>query len=250
VPDETYLNKIITKYQSDEMAAKVQVNTIVPILKRWAGSHFKEAIYSGSIAKGTAISLCTDADVFISLSPTTPGNIGQIYTTLFNAFTQNGYLACKQNVSIGVSVEGCNIDFVPGKRQSQQNYDHILYKKKTNSRIKTNVKTHVSYVTESNRSREIKLTKIWSQLNKLQFPSFYLEMAVIDCLSGRSDSDLNGNFWKVISFMAGNFLNKNYADPANSNNIISNDLTKTEKLAIQSAAKLAQSQPNWEYVIW
>ena len=159
MPDETYLNKIITKYQSNELGAKVQVNTIAPILKQWAGSHFKEAIYSGSIAKGTTISLCTDADVFISLSPKTPGNIGQIYTTLFNALTQNGYLARMQNISIGVSVEGCNIDFVPGRRISQEEYDHIIYNKKTNSRIKTNVKTHVSHVTESNRSREIKLTK-------------------------------------------------------------------------------------------
>jgi len=173
-----------------------------------------------------------------------------IYTTLFNNLTQNGYLACMQNISIGVSVEDYNIDIVPGKRLSQQNYDHILYKKKTHSRIKTNVKTHVSHVTKSNRSREIKLTKIWSKLNKLEFPSFYLEMAVIDCLAGRSGSDLTRNFWKVISFMASSFMNKSYADPSNPNNIISDDLTKAEKLAIQNAAKLTLSQPNWEYVIW
>ena len=250
MPDETYLKKIITKYQSNELVAKVHVNTISPIIKRWAGRYFNEAIYSGSIAKDTAISLSADADVFISLSPATPGNIAQIYTTLFNNLTQNGYLACMQNISIGVSVEDYNIDIVPGKRLSQRNYDHILYKKKTHSRIKTNVKTHVSHVTKSNRSREIKLTKIWSKLNKLEFPSFYLEMAVIDCLAGRSGSDLTGNFWKVISFMASSFMNKSYADPSNPNNIISDDPTKAEKLAIQNAAKLALSQPNWEYVIW
>ena len=100
------MNKIITKYQTNELEAKVQVNTIVPILKQWAGSYFKEAIYSGSTAKGTAISLSADADVFISLSPATPRNIGQIYTTLFNALTQNDYPARMQDVSIGVSVEG------------------------------------------------------------------------------------------------------------------------------------------------
>mgnify|MGYP006128259479 CR=1 FL=1 len=132
MPDETYLKKIITKYQSNELVAKVHVNTISPIIKRWAGSYFNEAIYSGSIAKGTAISLSADADadVFISLSPATPGNIAQIYTTLFNNLTQNGYLACMQNISIGVSAEDYNVDIVPGKRLSQQNYDHILYKKR------------------------------------------------------------------------------------------------------------------------
>lgn len=130
MPDETYLKKIITKYQSNELGAKVHVNTISPIIKRWAGSYFNEAIYSGSIAKGTAISLSADADVFISLSPATPCNIAQIYTTLFNNLSQNVYLACMQNVSISISVEDYNIDLVPGKRLSQENYDHILYKKR------------------------------------------------------------------------------------------------------------------------
>ena len=102
---EAYLNKIITKYQTNEFGAKAKVNAIVPILKRWAGSYFKEAIYSGSIAKGTTISLSADADVFISLSPATPSNIRQIYTTLFNTFTKNDYPARMQDFSIGVSVE-------------------------------------------------------------------------------------------------------------------------------------------------
>ena len=250
VSGEAYLNKIITKYETNELGARAQVNAIVPILKRWAGSYFKEAIYSGSIAKGTTISLSADADVFISLSPATPSNIRQIYTTLFNTFTKNDYPARMQDFSIGVSVEDCNIDLVPGKRLSEQNYDHIIYNKKTNSRLKTNVKTHVNHVAQSNRINEIKLTKIWSHLNKLQFPSFYLEIAVIDCLSGRSGSDLNENFWRILSFMASKFASKSYADPSNPNNIISDNLTKTEKQAIQNAAKLAQSQPNWEYVLW
>jgi hypothetical protein len=51
VSDKSYLGKIITKYQTNELGAKAQVNAIVPVLKRWAGSYFKEAIYSGSIAK-------------------------------------------------------------------------------------------------------------------------------------------------------------------------------------------------------
>src|SRR5210317_2063854 len=250
VSDKSYLVKIITKYQTNELGAKAKVNAIVPILKRWAGSYFKEEIYTGSIAKGTTISLSADADIFISLSPVTPTNIRQIYTTLFNTFTKKDYPARMQDFSIGVSVEGCNIDLVPGKRLSEQNYDHILYNKKTNSRLKTNVKIHVKHVTQANRSNEIKLTKIWSHLNKLQFPSFYLEMAVIDCLSGRSGSELNENFWRVISFMANKFINKSYAAPSNPNNIISDNLPKTEKQAIQNAAQLAQSQPNWEYVIW
>jgi tRNA nucleotidyltransferase (CCA-adding enzyme) len=191
---DQYLNQIITKYQINEAGVKTQVKLIYPTIQRWANRFLVEAIYSGSIAKGTAISLSTDADVFISLSSTTSETLSQIYTTLYNALSQPGYQARKQNVSIGVTSGGYKIDFVPGKRQSQYGYDHSIYMNKKNTWTMTNVKTHVSHVAGSNRIKEVKLTKIWRELNKLDFPSFYLELAVIDHLSGRSYGDLSGNF--------------------------------------------------------
>lgn len=153
-------------------------------------------------------------------------------------------------MSIGVTSGGFKIDFVPGKRQSQYGYDHSLYENKANTWVKTDVKAHVSYVSGSNRLREIKLTKNWRQLNNLDFPSFYLELAVIDCLSGRSHTDLSSNFWEVLGFLSSDFINRRYVDPANTNNIISNDLSNTEKLRVQSFAKVARSKNNWTEIVW
>lgn len=247
---DQYLNQIITKYSINTGGAKAIVNAIYPTIQLWANKYLIEAIYSGSMAKGTAISLASDADVFISLSSNTQESLADIYTTLFNALSQAGYQVKKQNVSIGVSSGGYKIDFVPGKRQSQYGYDHSLYKNKANTWTKTNVKDHVSHVSKSNRTNEIKLTKVWRELNKLDFPSFYLELAVIECLSGRSYSDISRNFWEVLGFLAGDFVNRRYVDPANTNNVISDDLSISERRLIQRAAQIARTKKLWGQIVW
>jgi hypothetical protein len=247
---ESYLESVITKYAINEAGVKSQVVATYPVVKRWGGTFINESIYCGSIAKGTAISIGTDADVFISLTSTTPNTLEQIYNTLFDAFSQAGYTPRKQNVSIGITVGGYKIDWVPGKRQSQFGYDHSLYKRKANSWTKTNVKTHVSNVGSSNRLKEIKLAKIWRQLHGLDFPSFYLELAVIDCLRGRSYSDLSGNFWEILRFFRDEFPTKRYLDPSNANNVISDDLTLTEKRKIQDMANISRAKKTWQEIVW
>jgi hypothetical protein len=245
-----YLSTVIAKYAVNEAGAKAQVEVIYPVVQKWAGPYLIEGIYSGSIAKGTAVSLSADADVFISLSSTTPHPSAVIYTTLYNAFTQAGYQAKKQNVSIRVTARGYQIDFVPGKRQSQHGYDHSLYENKTGTWTKTNVKTHVSQVAGSGRLNEIRLAKIWRTLHGLDFPSFYLELAVIDCLTGSSLGALSDNFWKVLGFLAGDFSTRRYLDPANTNNVISDDLSQSEKKAIKAAALAARGQKTWQSIVW
>jgi hypothetical protein len=247
---EQYLNQIITKYLINTKGAQALVDAVYPTIQCWANKYLLETIYSGSMAKGTAISLASDADVFISLSSTTQETLAEIYTSLYDFLSKAGYQVRKQNVSIGVSSGGYKIDFVPGKRQSPYGYDHSLYKNKANTWIKTNVKTHVSHVKNSNRIHEIKLTKIWRELTKLEFPSFYLELAVIDCLSGRSYSDISGNFWEVLGFLAGDFVNRRYIDPANTNNVISDDLSVSERQTIQRAAQHARTKKFWSEIVW
>lgn len=247
---DTYLNGVVAKYRSNEAAAKAQVDVIYPTIQTWAGKYLTEAIYSGSIAKGTAISLATDADVFLSLSSITPDTLSVIYDSLYNALTQAGYQARKQNVSIGVSAAGYHLDFVPGKRQSQYGYDHSLYKNKLGTWTKTDVKAHVSQVTNSRRLGEIKLAKIWRELHQLEFPSFYLELVVIDCLSGRSYTALADNFWEVLGFLGSSFVNRRYVDPANTNNVISDDLPPAGKQTIELAATISRSKKNWSEIVW
>lgn len=247
---DQYLRSILAKYAIDQAAAQIAGRTIYPVLERWSNGYMVRAEFSGSMAKGTAINIGTDADIFISLQSTTPGTLQDIYNTLHTAVIQSGYPARRQNVSIGITVRGHNIDLVPGRRQDQYGNDHSLYKSKSGSWTKTNIHTHINQVASSNRTDEIKLTKIWRELNGLSFPSFYLELAVIDALNYAKAGELASNFWTVLGFLRDHLASKRYVDPANTNNVISDDLGIQEKRIIAAKAAEAKNQNNWNRIVW
>ncbi len=247
---DTYLRSILSKYAVNVSAAEAAGNTIYPVLQKWGNSYLVKAEFSGSLAKGTGINIGTDADIFISVSSTTPGTLADLYETLFNAVSQSGYAARKQNVSIGTTVNGYQIDLVPGRRQSHYGNDHSLYKNKSGTWTQTNINTHIDHVKNSNRIEEIRLAKIWRQLHNLEFPSFYLEMAVIDSLKYSTVGDLSGNFLKVLELFGDDLPTKRYVDPANTNNVISDDLNTTQKSTISTQARQSRSQHTWGGIVW
>lgn len=248
--EDEYLNGVIAKYAVNVVGAKSAVQTIYPIIERWSNGYLSGAEFSGSFSKGTAISIGTDADIFISMSSNTPGTLADLYNTLDKAIIWAGYQTRRQNVSIGTTVNEYKIDLVPGRRQSQYGNDHSLYRRKANSWTQTNVNTHIDYVTSSNRILEIKLAKIWRQLHKLEFPSFYLEMAVIDALKYARIGDIAANFLKVLEFFRDSLVSKTYIDPANTNNVISDDLYSSEKATVADQARVSTIQENWTAIVW
>ncbi len=154
---DQYLRSILSKYAANTTAVQAACEQIFPILKSWGGDRLLRAKYSGSFAKGTAVSLGSDADIFLSLSSHVPNPLAHSYNTLFRAVELAGYTPRKQNVSIGVKINGCSIDLVPARRISQHGNEHSLFKRKSNSWKKTDVSAHISYVKDSGRIDEIKI---------------------------------------------------------------------------------------------
>lgn len=247
---DSYLRSILQKYAVNVSGAEAAGNSIYPVIQQWGNSYLLKAEFSGSLAKGTGINIGTDADIFISMSSSTPGTLSNLYNTLYNAISKAGYSARKQNVSIGTTVNGYKIDLVPGRRQSQYGDYHSLYKSKTGSWTQTNIATHINYVKSSNRIEEIRLAKIWRQLHKLEFPSFYLEMVVIDSLKYSRIGNLSSTFLKVLDFFKDRLPSIRYVDPANTNNVISEDLNALQKSAIANQARLSRDQKTWERIVW
>lgn len=245
-----YLKSILSKYVANTDAARTACEKIYPILKNWGGDFLLSTDYAGSIAKGTSTSKGSDADVFLSLSSSTTETLENIYDTLFQRVLSAGYSPRAQNVSIGVTVNGCSIDLVPARRISQYGNEHSLYRRKTNSWTKTDVVAHVNYVKNSARIEEIKILKIWRSLHDLYFPSFYLEMAMIDALYGKSCNNLAVNTWTALEYLQNNIATQRFVDPANSNNIISDDCTAEEKNKIAIQAYLSRSKTNWNQIVW
>lgn len=221
---------------------------IHPIIKEWAGIRLVSLSPSGSFAKGTANMSGTDIDLFISLAHDTQETLKGIYYSLFARMSQRGYPPKHQNVSMNIKVSGYSVDLVPAKRQGPYGDDHSLFRRKADTWTKTNVTTHVSVVQRAGRISESRILKLWRDQKGLDFPSFYLELTVIKALAGRTGT-LSTNVWTVFQYLCDDFLNARVEDPANTNNIISDDLTAAEKAKVRASAVQALAAKDWSDIV-
>jgi hypothetical protein len=75
-----------------------------------------------------------------------------------------------------------------------------------------------------------------------------LELAIIEALRGKP-SELANNVWHAFYFLRDNFADERFVDPANTNNIVSDDLTYSEKTLIRDAAGRALKASNWNLIV-
>lgn len=240
---ELYLTQILAREAVDTgmFSPLRQIQQVItPPVQAWANQFLLGMSPSGSFAKGTANKSGTDIDLFISLSETVPDSLSEIYEKLFNRMRETGYAPRKQNVSIGITVSGYKVDLVPGKRQNAYSSDHSLFRSKASTWTKTNVVTHVNHVIAAGRQREIRILKLWRNQKGFDFPSFYLELTVIAALSRTGMlNPLVDNVKICLEYIRDNLSRGRVVDPANSNNIISDDLSAAGKTAIERAASSA-----------
>ena len=249
-PDD-YLQAILKREavnNGPHAPARTVQTTLMPIIRAWAGSYLSGISPSGSFAKGTANRSGTDIDLFISLSQNTPHPLGEIYNGLFNEMSQHGFSPKRQNVSINVRVDGYDVDLVPAKQQDGYSQDHSLYRRRVATWTKTNVTTHIREVGQSGRTQEIRVVKLWRNQKGLDFPSFYLELTVIEALA-HSRASLSDNVLKAFRYLQGSFGDARVVDPANTNNIISDDLTAAEKAKVVAAARQAFAGSDWKQIV-
>jgi predicted nucleotidyltransferase len=252
--NDQYIRQIVTKHAPNiAYVAQEKINELKPHIHAWANGHGYALKISGSLAKGTGISETTDIDIFISLNPSvsTTNTLEEVYNTLRNKFNGAGYSVREQNVSIGIDHTGLKIDLVAGVKHHILGLDHSIWKRKTKTWTKTNIDTHINLVKNSGRVFDIKVIKIWRKLHKLDFPSFYLELSVIEALKGTGLllSSPEKNFIKVMNYLVNDFENKTISDPSNQSNEVSDQLTIAEKQKIKEAAKATLSG-SWNQAIW
>lgn len=242
--DNLYLQSIICKYEPRTLHFSTE-QLLNLYLQEWANAYFlniNNISKSGSIAKNTAISLGSDFDVFISLSYDSDFSLKEIYQSLIS-YLQNKYQKVRaQNVSARIILDGVNIDVTPARKQSGNTHYHDLWVSKKQSKQQTNIVRHINDILNSNRTNEIKLLKIWRELNKLDFPSIYLEYLTIRILSHKYSHPayLYNNFSFLLTELAkandNPLLLERIIDPANSTNILSGLLIQSEKDKIRKAA--------------
>lgn len=251
-----YLYTIIQKYQAKDIANySYDITKLKNMLQTWADRCYLDIIDSGSRVKGTAISIASDVDFMVSLTShcnENSGGLKSLYDLLYRKLNSCYSNVRKQNVavritlgSMGLSSNGLEVDITPARKQCGNTNNHSLWFSKLSTWKQTNIQKHIDDVSQSGRINEIKLLKIWRELNDLDFPSIYLEYLLIGNILSYKLSGLDNlanNFEYILSELSktkDNPLLSTIVDPANSNNILSELLKKDEKDKIYSAAKFS-----------
>lgn len=247
---DQYLRALLANYQVDTASVKaIAVEQLVPTLQYWASEHLLEIRLSGSFAKGTANAGTNDMDLFIAMSSTKPGTLRDIYESLYT-FADQRWLARRQNVSIGIQASGYHFDLVPARLQpSYQNW-FSLWRNNAQTWTQTNIALQIQTVVNSGRTEEIRILKLWRTLARLNFPSFVLELAVLQALRGRPLGDLANNVSTALEWLRDNMCTTQLIDPANSNNVVTDDLSASDRVAIAAAAGTARAQPYFSNFVW
>lgn len=253
-----YLNWILNKYQAKDLNLYAgKIFDLNNLLRDRAGTCFSSILNSGSRAKWTAIHLASDVDYMISLKSGCNENNGwlkSIYDWLYS-FLSHRYITRKQNVSFRILLTDLEVDITPARKHSGNTNNHWLYVSKKDTWQQTNIQKHISDISQSWRTNEIKLLKIWRELNWLDFPSIYMEYLLISLIlcGKRTDiSYLSENFLFILNELAKDYSNPLYSrivDPANSCNILSDLLSESEKKAIIYKAKASIAKQYWQDIV-
>jgi len=248
-----YLLSIIKKYSIlEEERSRIlsRVRALWKEIRKWNNQYIIRIIPSGSFSKGTVIKGSdVDIDLMISLKNQTPFTLKEAYESLYE-YLCHSYYPRKQNVSIRIIFNGIKVDLVPAKRQPNVLYPHSIYVSKFGTWTKTNIHKHINMIKQSPHKNIIILLKIWCYLHKLDFPSFLLELTVLEALKGRPFLGIENNFLTVLKYIVEQFSCAKICDPANTNNIVSDTISNNQKLQIIQMAKSSYESDCWEKIVW
>ena len=127
--------------------------------------------------------------------------------------------------------------------------DHRVFETERRRVMRTNFDTHLKTVRESDVIEEIRLLKIWRNMRGLRFPSFCLDLTVIDALRHKAHHQPAANLLTVFQYLKDVFPNAPIRDPADFDNRVSDDMLKHEKLAVADAAAESLKLTDWSQIV-
>lgn len=247
---DQYAASVVEKYRValEEGSPSHRVaDEIVPVIKQWGQDYVQGITITGAYAKNTAVTLCSHVDVLIMLKAISGAEIKTVFWRLFEFLTDQNLRATTQEVSVRVPCKGLLADLIPSYRAEKAS--NLLFNKRSGEAVHTDLAQHVHLVGNSGRQQEICALKIWRERNHLEFPSFLLELATLRALEGERFGQLAENIHCVLRYLGSKFESAVIRDPANRDNVVSNELPEKAKRTIAKAARDAMYQENWEKIL-
>jgi hypothetical protein len=203
--------------------------------------------YAGSKAKGTMIAESYDLDLTCYFPSSKDKTLKEIHDEVQKVLSIKYSIEPKASAVRIKRIDNdmetdYHIDVVPGRFVEGNDGDaflHVTYGEK--ERMQTNIDTHITYVKESGCQSIIKLVKLWKVRNNVPIKTFVMEIAVVETLKGSRDKDdLAKSLREVLTRLRDEMESMRLEDPANSNNIVSEVVSVSDKntIAIRAAEAL------------
>ena len=207
--------------------------------------------YGGSYKKKTMIGASYDLDIVLYWTPDAPYTLQNLYKRVGSILQRNWDHVHEKKVGWELHFKGdFHIDVIPGKESSTDDRYAYLYNKETGGRLQTSIEIQVNYIKNSKRQDTIRLTKLWKKRKSVPIKSFILEFMIIEGCKGVSRNNLEPQLNAAFEYIEDNITTKRIVDPANSQNIISNDITSEEKNRIRRLASQALDADSWSQVFF
>lgn len=210
----------------------------------------KRVYYGGSFGKHTMIREQFDLDI-VAYWPSDCGYpLKDIYAAVGKVLRDNWTYVTPKTVAWELPFQGgFHIDLVPGRALDGTFRYANLHRRDTGASLQTSIKVHIDTVSHSGRREAIRLMKLWRVRKRVPFKkSLALELMTIEGCKGIPTAELEKQLLAAFCHIHDNILTAKVVDPANSNNVISEEMTYGEKLAVQAAAKAAIDAQFWNQV--
>ena len=202
----------------------------------------------GSFAKRTAIAAQFDLDVVVYFPAETEETPQELYVAVEQRLRAAGHVPERHNVSLRLRYTlGWHIDVVPGRALDGTFEYARLWAAEYEGARQTSLRRHIAFARSLDRDT-LRLLKLWRWRNAVAAGSFVLELAAERALRGFAGS-LEERLARVLRFLAEEFEGARLVDPANSNNVVTDDIQPFRKQEIAAAATRALAGP-WERVVW
>ena len=202
--------------------------------------------YAGSYIKGTMVRDSYDLDLACYFPHTKDLSLPEIRRQVETLLSDKYIITSKSSAVRIIRPKDASeelayhIDVVPGRfvdETMSDAYIHVAYGEK--ARMKTNLDTHIQFVTDSGRQDVLKLNKIWKVRNGIDAKTFVMDIFLIEALKGYSSTSLDLVFKRALEEITNHIETRTIVDPANGGNIVSQAMSATQKQAVALSAQRA-----------
>jgi hypothetical protein len=248
----TYLEEMLESQRVDgaiEDALRARRAAVEQILGGWPDGE-PRFYYGGSFGKRTMIAAHFDLDVVVYFPPHTNDPPRALYAAVERRLRDAGHTPVRHNVSLRLRyTPGWHVDVVPGRALDDTYRYADLYAAEVDATRQTSLKVHIELARSGDRDT-LKVLKLWRWRNAVPVGSFILELAAARALRDSDGATLEDRVERVLRFLADEYVDARLVDPANSNNVVSDDVHFLQKSPVADAARAALDAGRWERIVW